>query len=986
MDKPYILGLDLGETSIGVAVVDCELNKFKREELDEKTEELKEIVYEVAEPINLRDLGVRIFPDGRNDTNKEPLNVTRRDARGIRRNNERKRARKKKLLNFLKGIGFETPNYKKQKPKSPYDLRVKALDERLEKDELAQVILHICQRRGFLSNRKNLKKDKDGTYLKKELKNTKEKIVSANCRTLGEWIYKTFDRNGNKKRVAIIESKEIVRDNNGEIKRNEQGDERTKKVKEYNYFPSRELLQSELELILKKQCAFYPELSKHIIYARYDFINKEYKKEKIAPTDVIKYIIFTQRELKPQEVGKCIFEHDECRISKASPYFQYFRILQEVNNLKYNYDKPLTLEQRSKIIGLLQKQKSLKFSKIRKEFKIEGKFNLESEKRDGLDGNTTSCEMRKYVGNWDELDLKTQNEYVMKIIDAKTDDEILDYFNVQPQVESCPLCEIKLDGDDKYGNLSQKAIEKILPYLREGKLYYEAVVLAGYEKHSNFEADKRNLLPYYGEILHRSCIGGTQDPKDCPIKRFGKITNVTVHKGLNQIRECINEIIAKYGMPNAIHLELARTLNMSQARKKELIREQEKKQEHNEEIKKKLREGGIEVNGANIEKYKLWERMDSNPLKRCCPFCGKNITSIVDLFSPLFEIEHILPFSRTYDNSKNNKIISCAKCNREKGDRTPFETWGVDGKKYSEILERAKKLGEYEYNGEKRSPFEWRFKEDAMEKWKNKNKTLDRMIVDTQYLSKATREYLTALLPSEKIIVNPGRMTSMIREWWGLNAILDRREDDESIEDGEEKKKDRTMHYHHAVDAFVVACINRKNIQRLATIAGARYESIKASDNREVIEQANISKIPYKDFSHEIVKEKINSLIISFKQTNKKIEKGKSTGYLHRDSFYGKFVERLKDKNGNEIEKNVYTITKPLSKDFKDFDKIADKTVRMELNKLGSSEIMRQMAENGYVKLSWVSKKGKNCCMKIKSVRIHECNMNSLVKIANYEK
>ena len=107
-------------------------------------------------------MGVRIFPDSREDKTKTPLAVKRREARGIRRNLDRRLKRKEKLIKFLIENNLISQNEEerlKLKSLNPYELRAKGLDEKLTLDELSRVLIHIDQRRGFLSNRKSDKQE-----------------------------------------------------------------------------------------------------------------------------------------------------------------------------------------------------------------------------------------------------------------------------------------------------------------------------------------------------------------------------------------------------------------------------------------------------------------------------------------------------------------------------------------------------------------------------------------------------------------------------------------------------------------------------------------------------------------------------------------------------------------------------------------------------------------------------------------------------------
>src|SRR3546814_20910142 len=98
--------------------------------------------------------------------------------------------------------------------------------------------------------------------------------------------------------------------------------------------------------------------------------------------------------------------------------------------------------------------------------------------------------------------------------------------------------------------------------------YNEAVEAALGKSHSDFRTGEvLDFLPYYGEMLSREIPPGTLDPNDDDATRWGKITNPTVHIGLNQLRRLLNAIIRVHGRPEEISVELARHLQQSEQRR-----------------------------------------------------------------------------------------------------------------------------------------------------------------------------------------------------------------------------------------------------------------------------------------------------------------------------------------------------------------------------------------------------------------------------------
>jgi len=380
-----------------------------------------------------------------------------------------------------------------------------------------------------------------------------------------------------------------------------------------------------------------------------------------------------------------------------------------------------------------------------------------------------------------------------------------------------------------YGRLSAKALAFILPELqREVQTYDKAVKTAGFH-HSQLNGSEEiagrtfpvqrldmetgevktfhvfNELPYYGECLQRHVGFADPDAKvdDPPEKRFGRIANPTVHIGLNQVRLVVNALIKRYGHPAEVVIELARDLKQSREQKREEQERQARNQRRNERLREQaagvLQIAPVQVRHADIHKLILWEELSSDPAERCCPYSGKQI-SISVLLSEQVEIDHILPFSQTLDDSLNNKTVAFRQANRIKRNRTPWEArldFAQQGWAFDEMEQRAKRMPDKNKR--------YRFGEDAMRRWDKDGKGfLARALNDTRYLSRVAKEYLSLICPQATRVV-PGQMTAKLRHHFGLNDIL-----------GLHGEKNRNDHRHHAVDACVIVVTDQALLQRFA--------------------------------------------------------------------------------------------------------------------------------------------------------------------------
>ncbi|MCF8539180.1 MAG: type II CRISPR RNA-guided endonuclease Cas9 [Candidatus Nanopelagicales bacterium] len=771
MAMQYRLALDLGTSSIGWAMLRLSYDGNKP-----------------ARPVAIIRTGVRIFGDGRDPKSGSSLAVNRREARGMRRNRDRKLKRKQRLLDTLIDAGFLPQDVIERRNLSnldPFQLRSRGLSQRLEPYEFGRALLHINQRRGFKSNRKTDGGDADGSLMKGTIERLKDQLAADGYRTVGQWL---AERHENRESVRARLRGSTVKD------------------KAYDLYFDRSMIEHEFEELWKSQSTFDPST---------------FSQEK---HDAIFEAMFFQRNLRPVRPGRCTLEPDRDRGPKALPSSQLFRIYQEVNNLgidtgAFSY-RPLTLEERNLVVDRMNSHKAVTFEAIRKLLKLSGKprFNLESEKRKDLKGNVTAVTLSKpeaFGDRWETFTLDQQDEIATHVLETESEEKLMAWlkesFGVSEenaQVISDSRGEITKQSQG-YSNLSTAAIYKILPHMQAHVIKYsQAVTEAGYGSHSaltHMEQTGEILqkLPYYGEYLQRHVGHGTGEMDDLPADRFGRIANPTVHIALNEVAKLVNALIKRYGPPTEVTIEIARELKKTRDQKIEDTKRQAENQAANERMRAQIYElTGITATRADLQKMKLWIELDKkDPANRRCIYTGEMI-SIQRLFSPEVEVEHILPFSRTLDDSLNNKTVSLVRANRDKGNRTPFEAFGdsPEGYDYEGILERAKAT---DVNRGKR------FGPDAYEKWLSKDADfLARALNDTKYLSRIAKEYLQLITPTPVTVV-PGRMTASLRRHWGLNNLLS--------EDGE---KNRLDHRHHAVDAIVIGLMDRASLQRYATAQG----------------------------------------------------------------------------------------------------------------------------------------------------------------------
>jgi len=803
----YRLALDLGSTSLGWAVF--RLNDAK-------------------EPTAIIRAGVRIFSDGRHPKDGSSLAVVRRQARAMRRRRDRLLQRKTQMLHRLVKFGFFPDDEKERKlleRLNPYELRAKGLDEVLTPAEFGRALFHLNQRRGFQSNRKTDRNADDSGALKQAISGLRSQMQATGMRTVGEWLWKQRMQED----VGGIKGKGVRARYREEKIQTETGKNRIDKS--YDLYIDRVMVAQEFDALWRVQTQKNPSLFSQDAY------------------EALRHTLLFQRPLKPIKSGRCTFFPDQERALLALPSMQRFRIYQEVNNLRILQDglseQALTLEQRNAVVDLLEHSGKVTFKTIVKTLGLPSntQFNLEDAKRSELKGNATSAVLGKknlLGAKWWALSEAMQEAVVLQLLTQESEDELLVWLQSELGMDEATaqqLANAKLP--EGYGRLSRQAIDVILPQLYQAVVTYDkAVLAAGLGSHSDlgfdfpFTADEVvtlgerihpstgeitqrfafKQLPYYGRVLQRFVSFGSGNPQDPEEKRFGKIANPTVHIGLNQVRVVVNALIRRYGLPQEVVIELARNLKQSSEQKQEAQREQADNQKRNERIRQAIAEvldiAPDRVRTMDIQKWRLWEELNpQDALARLCPYSGVRINTQM-LLSDEVEIEHILPFSQTLDDSMNNRTVSMRRANRVKGNRTPWqarEDFAVQGWAYTDIQARVQSMP-----ARKR----YRFAADGLQRWQGEDQGfLARALNDTRYLSLISVQYLRLVCPGTATRAIPGQMTALLRERFGLNSVL-----------GLDGIKNRNDHRHHAVDACVIGVTDQGLLQRISQVSAQARE------------------------------------------------------------------------------------------------------------------------------------------------------------------
>jgi len=833
------LGLDIGTNSIGWWL------------------------YEIAhgQPVAVIDGGARIFSDGRDAKTGASLAVDRRNARAMRRGRDRYLHRRAMLMKRLAASGLMPHDPEQAKALTqldPFALRAKGLDHALPLDHLGRALFHIDQRRGFKSNRKTDAGDNEGGKIKDGTARLDMAMMAAGARTYGEFLHKRRAAADDPRQTPAVRTRLTLRPD-AESGKSEPG---------YDFYPDRRHLEEEFHKLWLAQERHHPELID-------------------ALRDQLFETIFYQRPLKEPKVGRCLF-HPEDRLPKAHPLTQHRVLYETVNNLKITANgrasRPLTLEQRDQILFALNGKEPLKspggtklsLDALAKVLKLKGeKFTLETAARDAIacDPVRASFAFKDRFGvRWSTLTWEQQWDLIQRRQDAQSDQQVQDLIQWLIDTHHLTTDQAKETANaplpEGYSRLGLTATLAILDALKSDVLTYDKAVAAIGRHHSaDRTGEVLNTLPYYGKVLDRHVIPGTQDPAHDDITCYGRITNPTVHIGLNQLRRLINKIIEVHGKPYEIVVELARELKQSADQKAEAERVIKKNTDAAIRRGANLSELGQPDNGANRALMRVWEEMNPDPMKRFCPYTGTLISPSM-LFTGACDIDHILPYSRTLDDSGSNKSLCLKEANRAKRNKSP-----------SEAAQDGLWIWALEADNIKHLPANkaWRFAPDAMAKFEGERDFLARALVDTQYLSRIAREYLDKLYDGSDgkshVWVVPGRLTEMLRRHWGLNSLLHDDQRDVS------KAKNRMDHRHHALDAAVIGATDRSLIKRMAD-----QSQIDAGGGLDDL--ASKVQPPFEGF-RDAIKARINAMTVSHRADHGRMDGKSTTGQLHNDTAYG---------------------------------------------------------------------------------------------------
>lgn len=806
---PLTFGFDIGIASVGWAVLS---------------------------PTRIVDLGVRCFDKAENKDG-EPLNLARREQRTARNRLARRALRLQKLRRALRASGLiecsqadaliTPPRAADERANDPWTLRVDGLDRKLSRDEWARVIYHIVKHRGFHAVRKSeaLNDDAAADVKAKE----KQGLLSGIARTsallnlAGGQQYRTAGE------LAVKE------ESFAQAKRNKQGS--------YQNSFSRKLLREELRELFTQQQS----------------LGNEFANEKLYET--VDNIFWSQKAALSGEamlalLGKCTFERGEFRAAKHTWTAERFVWLTRLNNIRLSDNgENRLLNDRERALALplpYARATALNYKTLRDEIGLPEhiKFNLNypragsKDEKKNIEFDTKLIEMKGFhtlrkaftkanlEGSWQRISQQPDliDAIATSITILKTDDELATNLIELGLSDAETEAMLKVSFSD-FLALSLKALRNIIQPMENGNNYREACEQFNYKP--ELPEHRSKLLPPLFKWEKREVDGKKK------IKKIPFVPNPVVSRALNQSRGVLNALIREHGSPIAVHIELARDLSKSLKERREIEKGQK---EFGEQRKAAVLHFQGQFDGVqprakeqDLLKYRMYREQNGQ-----CAYTGNEIRLGEILSQGYVEIDHVLPYSRSFDDSQNNKVLVLTAANRDKGDRTPYEWFGTD------VIRWQQFQGWVTANKTIRKPKRDRLlRKDFL--GASEEGFAERNLNDTRYATRAFAQFVRETLefaPSElkiKVLTPSGGFTSFMRARWGLH------------------KNREGSDLHHAQDACVIAAASHSLIKRVSDYSRQREWYVESPDKKlihkatgEIIDSERFPR-PWKDFHNEVI-------------------------------------------------------------------------------------------------------------------------------------
>jgi len=786
------------------------------------------------------DWGVRCFDAPETAKERTPLNALRRQFRGMRRVMRRRRQRMAAVRRLFAERGI-LPDAGRDALRGevncPWRLRAEGLDRALTPTEFAVALGHIARHRGFRSNAKARRNEADENS--RVLAGIEANKLDPRWRTLGEMFFRDERYAGQKRNRDGQYTRSVLRADH----------------------------EHEVRLLFARQRALGHALAGPEL--------------ETAFAD----LAFSQRPLADSEdrIGNCLFEEGEKRAAKRGRSFELFRFLSRLAALRLREgreERPLTAAQLALAEDGFGRQRGMTFARLRKVLGLPDAVRFadvpaaEESKRDVVNRSSSngcavgSHALRQVVGEAAWLTLLATPDKLDAIAALLSFREEpsrvrggLEALTLPPLVTEAVM-EAFVRGDfaefGGAGHISAKAARSVIPHLRRGLVYSEACAAAGYD-----HARERRVA--------------LQD-----------IANPVARRALGEAVKQVCAIVREHGLPERIHVELARDVGKSAEERDEIRRGMEKRHKALD----KLREAFVEVVGReprsasdDMLRFELWREQNGRCLYTDMAIPPEAIVA----GDNRVQVDHILPWSRFNDDSFLNKTLCFTSANQEKKRRTPHEWLGGDAARWDRFAASVEACRGMK--GRKKRNHLLKATKELEERFASRN------LNDTRYAARVLMQHLKALYPEDgtvRVFSRPGALTDRLRRGWGVQDLKKVMEPD-----GEKRRHDDR---HHALDALICAATSQSALQRLTR---AFQESEERGSHRDFSQFPP----PWPGFVAEL-REKFPRIFVA------RAERGRARGEAH-----GATIRRVVEEDGGAV---VYERKRVEALTLKDLDRVKD--------------------------------------------------------------
>lgn len=881
------LGLDVGSNSVGSAWIDTNRGHI--------------------------DLGVSVFPAGVEQSPGKrgaPLNQHRREKRQLRRTIARRAERKRLLKKALIEAGLlpaEPLALEALLSEDPWQLRRKALHEALTPHQFGRVLLHLNQRRGASNIKDEAQPDEDSEGKKrskteKSGKDSEDGAAKAafkrlreqlKGRTVGEFMADLMDE-----RRVELENKPGTLIN--QPIRNRQ----YRASSEKHLYANRDLIHEEFVRIWEAQASFPGPLAALLTTD----LRKLLDDPKGDSVWRCRGLLFGQRQQywKTETLGRCDLEPTDEGCPHADMWAQQYRVVESVNNIRILergcLPRSLTPDERDKVLAVLRKQKTATPATIRKAIGIDKKdvrnffsLNIEADAERQLNTDWFYREIVHGIfgeKKWQDMDERGKQSVNRAILafdpeQAKHEEKLrcgcTAWWNLADDAaEKLIAVWKKRPRLQNRLNLSRRAIRNLLPYMNclkpDGSWPTQIEARSSFAEDGDAVDQTTGQEPTAEQRQRYSLQGRLPNRKQRQFQRkhpdlmppAPMMANPVVRKAIHEVRRHVTAYIRKYGRkPDRVVIELVREARLSAKACDEQLARNRRRNKFRTDITEQFQLDTMTGNQQRKAEDRVILCRQQNGI---CPYCGGVISEEAAASGSGVEIDHIVPFSRSGDNSLNNRVLSHDHCNRGKGNMTPKE-WLSD-EAFAALESRLSHFEKPAHND-----LTYFTKRDYARKWENLHRDAcpegewrKSQLSDTAYTATQVGAYLSAALYPEvrderKVFFTKGLYTAMLRGDWQLQ--------DDKL------GKNRDDHRHHAVDAAVIALTDSARLQELAARA-AEWENAHSAGQKvrrpPVAPPAGWESV--EAFRQEVMS-RAEHLVVSHRPIRK------LTGAIHMDNPYG---------------------------------------------------------------------------------------------------